>query len=168
MQKTKWYALYTRPRYEKKVETLLIEKGIETYLPLVKTLRVWSDRKKWVNMPLFSSYIFVHIYLEKKQFDVLNTPGAVKFVTFEGKAASIPEKQIDDIKWVLSTDVESEPIDQRIDPGEKVEIIKGPLKGLMAEMVQYNNKSKILIRMEQLGKSIEIKVHQNQVVKKKG
>ena len=77
----KWYALYTRPRAEKLVYQRLVEAGIETFLPLQKTYRMWSDRKKLVEKPLLSSYVFVKT--NKKSFQkVYKTNGVVKFISF--------------------------------------------------------------------------------------
>jgi len=152
-----WYALYTRPRFEKKAEKYIHERGINCYLPLVRTLRQWSDRKKWVELPLFSSYIFVQTDLSIQHI-ILNAPGVIRFVSFEGRPVIIPEKQIENIKWVLSSEVTSEPINENIPPGARVEIIKGPLRGLIAEMVEYKKKQKIILRLEQLEKSVEIQI----------
>ena len=84
---TKWYALYTRPRAEKLVYQRLIEEHIETFLPLQKTYRMWSDRKKLIEKPLLSSYIFVKT--NKKTFPkVYKVIGVVKFVSFEGSSSA--------------------------------------------------------------------------------
>ncbi len=157
MQDKKWLAVYTRPRYEKKTAKVFNDHNINNYLPLIKTLRQWSDRKKWVEVPLFSSYIFVHI-TNQEYIKVLQVPGVVRFVCFEGVAVEIPEKQIENIKWVLSTDVLAEPFEAHIPQGSHVEIIKGPLQGLKAEMINYNNKKIIIVRIDQLNKSFEIQI----------
>ncbi len=162
MSKRKWVAAYTRPRYEKKVDKALKEKDIPCYLPLIKTLRQWSDRKKWVEMPLFSSYIFVNA-LESDYLEVLKIPGVIRIVRFEGKVIEIPEKEIENIKWILSTDIQTEPFEEQIPTGSKVMITKGPLNGLMAEMVHYNNKNRIIIRIEQLERSLEIQIPRSHV-----
>jgi transcriptional antiterminator RfaH len=157
MQNKKWLAVYTRPRYEKKIAKVLTDYQITCYLPLIKTLRNWSDRKKWVEIPLFSSYIFVQV-TQKEYTSVLMIPGVVRFVSFEGNAVEIPESQIENIKWVLSSEITAEPIEKHIPEGSMVEIIKGPLSGLRAEMVNYNNKRTIIVRMGQLDKSFEIHI----------
>ena len=97
----KWYALYTKSRTEKKTGQELVSKGIETFLPLEKILKEWSDRKKWVEEPLFRSYIFVHIN-KAEHFKVLNASGIVRFITFEGKAVPIPDLQIEAIKQFIN------------------------------------------------------------------
>lgn len=157
MSHKKWYAIYTRPRFEKRIEKYLCAKNICCYLPLLSTFRQWSDRKKKVEMPLFSSYVFVKT--NKSEFlEVLKAPGVVRFVSFDGVPVEIPEYQIEKIKWILSSDIVSEVIVEEIAKGSIVEIIKGPLMGLKAEMANYKNKSRILVRLEQLDKLLEIDV----------
>lgn len=157
-----WYAAYTRPRYEKKAEKFMLERGITCYLPLIRTLRQWSDRKKWIDIPLFSSYIFVYTKASELHM-LLTVPGLIRFISFEGKPVVIPNEQIENIKWVLSTDIVSQPLPEKIPPGAFVEIIKGPLRGLRAELVQYKNRMKIVLRIDQLNKSIEIQIPESHV-----
>ena len=89
----KWLAVYTRPRWEKKVNQLLAEKGVERYCPLNKIRRKWSDRVKVVEEPLFKSYVFVKVNDEDRT-DVRMTPGVINFVYWQGKPAVIKEKEI--------------------------------------------------------------------------
>ena len=103
----KWFALYTKSRNEKKVHQALVDKGIECYLPLEKKLKIWSDRKKWVEEPFIRSYIFVYIEEENLQ-QALNTPGIVTVIRFGGKPASIREEHIKIIETVLSSEEEYE------------------------------------------------------------
>src|SRR4051812_43904118 len=95
-----WYAIYTKPRWEKKVAELLEEKQIENYCPLQKVEKKWSDRKKTILEPLFKSYVFVRI-TQKGQVPVLSTDGVVSFITFLGKPAMIRDEEIDIIKQFL-------------------------------------------------------------------
>ncbi len=157
MSEEKWHVLYTKPRYEKKINESLRKKGIESYLPVIKTLKQWSDRKKIVEIPLFSSYIFIKTN-EKLFYTILNIPGTVKFISFEGKAVEISEKEIAKIKWLLDAGIEVSTHNEVFKKGDKVEIIKGPLRGLIAEMVEQNNKHRIVVRLENIDKSIEIQV----------
>jgi len=157
MSDKKWLAIYTRPRYEKRINEILNTRGLECYLPIIKTLRQWSDRKKWVELPLFTSYVFVKID-EKNYYDVLNIPGTVKYVSFEGKAVEIPEKVIEEIKWLLSKEVEIVPHNDILKKGDKVEIVKGPLKGLFADLIEFNNKHRVILRLEGIARMIEIQI----------
>ncbi|NOX47511.1 MAG: UpxY family transcription antiterminator [Chlorobi bacterium] len=152
-----WYALYTKPRNEKKTFGSLSEVGIEAYLPLIKTLKQWSDRKKWVEEPLFRSYIFVHI--EKSEyFNVLNINGIVRYITFEGKAVAIPENQIQAIKQYVGKDFE--PLDdiKEFNVGDKVEVIKGSLMGLQGRLISIKNKQKVKIEIEAISQSVYLSV----------
>lgn len=162
--KTFWYAAYTKPRNEKKVYDRLVEKGIETFLPLQKKLKQWSDRKKWVEEPLFRSYIFVHIDI-KEYYNVLNTPGVVRYITFGGKASPIPEKQIDQVKQLLVQDLEIETLDETLEPGTLVEIKFGGLMGIEGELVQHCGKNKVIVRIEHVSHSLLVTLPKDYVAK---
>ncbi len=157
-----WFAIYTFPRAEKKIHAELIKNGINAYLPLLRTLKLWSDRKKWVEEPLFKSYIFVHISAHQ-YFEVLNTPGVVRYVTFEGKAVPIPEKQIEAIRYFLSeTDTLPEDMDMPgPSPGTIVEITRGPLKGLQGQIVDHLGHKRIRIEIEALGQFLNLTISQH-------
>ncbi|MEN9685553.1 MAG: hypothetical protein RLZZ28_1339, partial [Bacteroidota bacterium] len=96
----KWYALYTKPRWEKKIYSVLVRKGLESWCPLQKIERQWSDRKKIVEEPLFKSYVFVHIDAAEKT-KVLTTDGVLNFVYYLGKPAVIKTEEIELIKKYL-------------------------------------------------------------------
>src|SRR5688572_20945239 len=96
----KWFAVYTKPRWEKKVVKLLVEKGIENYCPLNKVRRQWSDRIKLVEEPLFKSYVFVRV-CEEDRTTVRMTDGVINFVYWNGKPAIIKDKEIQAIKLFL-------------------------------------------------------------------
>ncbi len=151
----KWYPVYTRSRAEKQAFELLQKKGIDVYLPLRKTLKQWSDRKKWVTEPLFQSYLFVRI-MQKQQTEVLMTKGIVRFLYHSGKIANMPDQQIDEIQLLLANDIELEVTAEHISPGEKIIIKAGPLIGLTGEMVSYKSQKQLIIRLENLGQSILI------------
>jgi transcription antitermination factor NusG len=153
----KWYALYTRSRAEKRMFSMLEKAGFDVYLPLRKVLKYWSDRKKWVEEPLFRSYIFVCI-TESEYYDVLNIPGAVRYVTFEGKAVEIPPQQIEAIKQFISAGEELPEIDLKLSPGDKVNIIAGPMKGMEGELVNIMGKKKVRIEINGLGRSVYIEL----------
>jgi len=154
----KWFALYTKSRSEKKVHQLLEEKGIHAYLPLEKKLKIWSDRKKWVEEPFIRSYIFVHVEEHELQ-KALNTPGVVTVIRFEGKPASVREEQIKMIESILSSEEEYELSTETFEPGEKVEVTRGSLKGLLGELVHHLNKYKVLIRIESINQNILVRLN---------
>lgn len=154
-----WYAVYTNPRSEKRAHAELISKGIDSYLPLQRTLRQWSDRKKWVEEPLFRSYLFVNIS-KSGYFDVLNTTGVVRYVTFEGKAVPIPPKQIEAIKYFLSGQetLQEESSISHLVPGSEVEIIRGPLRGLTGILVEFHGQKKVRVEIEALGQFLNLSI----------
>lgn len=100
-EEKKWYAIYTKPRWEKKIDASLIKKGFESWCPLKKIEKQWSDRKKIIEEPLFKSYVFVHIRPTEKS-DVLMTDGALNFVHYLKKPAIIRDEEIRIIKKYLA------------------------------------------------------------------
>lgn len=96
----KWYAVYTKPRWEKKTDQILIQKGIESWCPMQKVERKWTDRKKIIDIPIFRSYVFVRIN-EIGRVPVLETDGVINFVHYLGKPAVIRDEEIDLIKQYL-------------------------------------------------------------------
>lgn len=162
-----WYAIYTKSRAEKKVFDDLTKQGIEAFLPLQKKLRKWSDRKKWVEMPLMSGYCFVHI--SRKDYDpVLHNNNVVCYVTFEGKAAVIRDDQIDFLKRMLRLpDVEIEVSHEQFSPGQKVEVVAGLLIGMKGELVESRGKHRFIVRIEQLETTFSIEMPATDLVKVK-
>jgi transcriptional antiterminator RfaH len=153
----KWYPVYTSPRAEKKACEALINKGLEAYLPLHRQIKQWSDRKKWVEEPFIKSYLFVHINAHQ-QTEVLMTKGISRFIYFDGKIASMPQRQIDDLKLVLASSFELEITALDLQPGEKVMVKAGPLKGLKGEIISYRSQKQLALRLENLGYSIIINI----------
>jgi len=154
-QNYRWYPVYTRSRAEKKAHEELTRKGIYSYLPLKKTVKQWSDRKKIVEEALIKSYLFVYISA-KEYAEVLMTNGIARFIYFSSQIASIPEQQINDLKLLLATDADLEVFEYDIKPGERVLIKAGPFKGILAELVSIQNKQRIILRLQNIGYAIEI------------
>jgi transcriptional antiterminator RfaH len=153
----KWYALYTRPRAEKLVFQRLVEVGIETFLPLQKTYRMWSDRKKLVEKPLLSSYVFVKT--NNRNFPkVYKTNGVVKFVSFEGQPVSIPQNQIDNLRLLVDSNAEIVVSSERFDPGDNVVVINGSLIGLTGELIRIGSKNRVVVRIDRLDQNLILKI----------
>lgn len=154
----RWYAVYTKSRAEKAVHERFIEQGVETFLPLQKKLRKWSDRKKWVETPYINSYVFVKVS-EKEYYDILNTLGVVRYITFEGKAAPIPDWQIDAMKKLINAEHTFHFSSHRFRKGEKISIETGTLSGFTGEVVRDSDgKKKVLIRIDQIGYSLVVEM----------
>ncbi|HEX7585247.1 MAG TPA: UpxY family transcription antiterminator [Prolixibacteraceae bacterium] len=158
-----WYAVYVKSRAEKKAQTELQFKEIETFLPLQRKLRQWSDRKKWVEMPLISGYLFVRIC--RKEYDlVLQSNYVVSYVRFEGTAAVIPDNQIDYLKLMLKQDnLDIEIIHESFAPGQMIDVIAGPLIGLRGKLVRIKGKSKVAVELEQLGYSALVEIQADDI-----
>ena len=154
--KYNWYAMYTKPRWEKKVYDLLNDKGIDVFLPMITTTKVWSDRKKKVTEPLLKSYIFVKVS-EKEYYDAVNTDGAVSYIRFEGKAAPIPEWQIDIVKKIIEKNIAFNLSNEHFAPGEKIIIEYGDLSGQTGEIIRTKSgQKKLIVRIGELGYTLEI------------
>jgi len=159
-----WYAIYTRANSEKKLFDNLHEKNIECYLPMRKVLKFWSDRKKWVEEPLFKCYIFVKVSY-KEFFDALNTTGAVCYISFGGKAQSIPAIQIDNIKTFLSqSEHEITVSHERIQRGVSVEVLHGSFKGIKGEVINVLGQSRLLVRIDSMNCSIYANIAKEEVM----
>jgi transcriptional antiterminator RfaH len=143
-----WFALYTKPRNEKRVAENLAALGIEAYCPLVITIKQWSDRKKKVASPLIPSYVFVKIE-EANRKDVFQVAGVVQYVFWLGKPAIIKPSEIEALKTQLSAPVIKVDIETWI-PNTEVQIKEGPFKNQMAE-VDKISANKVTLILKSLG-----------------
>lgn len=160
--KQNWYAVYTKPRWEKKVYGLMIDKGFEAYCPLNKVKKKWSDRIKWVEEPLFKSYVFVKMAAEQ-QTKARLVSGVVNFVYWLGKPAIIKDRDIEIIRKFLNDyeDVRAEPLDLQKD--EKVKIRQGAFMDKEAKVLKVlNNKVRVVI--DSIGYSLVAVINKSNVV----
>jgi transcription antitermination factor NusG len=153
----RWQVLYTRPRHEKKMKEFLVIRGVQVYLPLYKTVKQWSDRKKKTEEALFKSYLFVKAD-ELNYFTILNAPGAVKFVHFGAELATISDKEVQMIEQILKYPDQVEVQDFKAVAGDKIKIASGPFKGVEGTLVSIRGKNRLIIQIEQLGKNIIVDI----------
>jgi len=159
-----WYAIYTRANSEKKLFENLCKKNIECYLPTRKVLKYFCDRKKWVEEPLFRGYVFVKVS-NREFFEVLNTTGAVCYISFGGRAQSIPEVQIKSVKAFLAqSECEITVSYDRIQKGESVEVLYGAFKGVLGEVVSILGQSRLLIRIDSMNCSLYANIAKEEVM----
>ena len=156
----KWYAIYTRSRHEFKVNHKLTDKQYETFLPVVKSLRRWKDRKKYIERPLFSGYLFLRCQMDDdKYLEILKTNGVVKILGSNQRELSpIPDEEIESIR-ILTENVATINYHPYVKEGESVEIVNGPLtgaKGILVHRELY--KSTVVVSVHLLGRSISVKV----------
>jgi transcription antitermination factor NusG len=159
-----WHAVYVKSRTEKKAQAELQFMEVETFLPLQRKLRQWSDRKKWVEMPLISGYLFVKA--SRKEYDqVLQSNYVVCYVRFEGKAAIIPDSQIEYLKLMLKQDnSDIEITKEKLQPGQMIEVVAGPFIGLKGKLQKIRGKNKVAIELEQLGYSALVEIQTEDII----
>lgn len=144
-----WYAVHTRPRWEKKVAGLLQDRGIDNYCPLNKVMRQWSDRKKAVLEPLFKGYVFVQVD-EKAKWDLLQVNGIVNYVHWLGRPARIRDTEIDTIRRFLHEFEDIEVTETSLQVNSTVQVKQGVLmnyKGIVLEL--QGNRARV--RIESMG-----------------
>ncbi len=141
----KWYVVYTRPRWEKKIASLLIEKGIENYCPLNKVTKQWSDRKKVVFEPLFKGYIFICIN-EIHKWNIKNIDGIINYIYWLGKPAVVRDNEINTIKKFLHEFEDVKVTELNVTTNDIVQIKQGIMmdyKGIVMEVLGSNARVKI-------------------------
>ena len=157
-QEKKWYALYVSSRQEKKVQDALLQKGIEAYTPVVKTMRQWSDRKKMVELPLITGYVFVkHADTEKEKVFTVN--GIVNYVTFEKKPAVVNEKELQVLKDIISFGYETSVTNYtNFTSGTDVKITQGDFKGLEGTIIKKDKNDFFAVALNSIQQHIIIKL----------
>jgi transcription antitermination factor NusG len=153
-----WYALYTMPRTEKKVEQRLSLKNIEIYLPLTETIRIWTDRKKKIKIPLIPGFVFIRCK-QKEISEALETEGVLNVVSYLKKPAKIHEYEINNLK-ILINEPQFIQLNEELDisKGDDVEVIRGPFIGLIGKCIRLNGKYRIIVEIKALDKKIEVSV----------
>ena len=143
-----WYALYTKPRNEKKVEEQLHKMGLEVFCPKVSVVKQWSDRKKRGSQPLIPSYVFIKIKEQERDL-VFSVSGVVRYLFFLGKPAIIKESEINAMKETLNHDFKEVGV-MDLEKGQKFTVEEGTFKGQEATFIEQKG-SKIILRLESLG-----------------
>jgi len=152
VKEKKWYVVYTKARWEKKVYDLLLKKGMEAYCPLNRTRKKWSDRFKWVDEPLFKSYVFVKVAEDEQQY-VRLINGVVNFVYWLGKPAVVKPEEIEIIRMFLLEYQEVEAVPLNLKENTRVKILRGIFmnKEAMVKKVSHN---KVQVIIESIGYSL--------------
>jgi transcription termination/antitermination protein NusG len=156
-----WYALRTRSRHEKSVRDRLHGNGFEPFLPLMKTLRQWSDRNVWTELPLFSGYCFARFALQAR-YDVLQIPGIIDIVGITGPQA-IPADEMDALKTVANSPRVCDPYTYLAE-GSWVEVVKGPLAGVRGQLVRKAGQHCIVIRVHLIQQAASVHIDVSEVV----
>jgi len=143
-----WYVVKTNPRAEKKVLERINSLGIEAYLPLIQTIRQWSDRKKKIEAPLISSTLFIQC-LETEIVKLYTIPGFQSILSYLKKPAVVREYEINNLRILLKEQKDYELAEsESIIKGDKVEVIRGPFQGLIATSIENNRTHKLVVEIE--------------------
>jgi transcription antitermination factor NusG len=153
----RWLVLYVRPRYEKKVHERCQQSGIVSYLPLREEFRKWSDRRKLVESPLFSGYLFLNVD-EKKRVSALEFDGAMKYVQFGGRFAVVSDETIESIKIALlkpgMVELENDPFQ----PGASILVTHGPFTGLRGRLIERRGRVRVIVSIDAIEKGLSVEV----------
>jgi transcription antitermination factor NusG len=150
-----WYALYTCSRHEKQIGAQLQQRGIDFLLPLYPSLRRWKDRRVTLQLPLFPSYVFVRTSLQHR-VEVLNIPGAVRFVAFNGRPAALPESELLTLRSGLEG-VRAQP-HPYLKIGRRVRVRSGPLAGTEGILLRRKDHFRLVISIDLIMRSIAVEV----------
>jgi transcription antitermination factor NusG len=155
-QSPRWFAAYTCPRHEKYVRRQLDERQIESFLPLYRRTRQWKDRRKQIEFALFPGYVFVRM-MEQARLRVLELPGVLRFVSFNGRLAALEEKEIESLRSGLENGVFAEP-HPYLRVGRKVRVIRGPVAGLEGVLVRKKDRVRVVVSLPTIMQSIVLEV----------
>jgi transcription termination/antitermination protein NusG len=151
-----WYALWTRSRHEQVVREQLERKQIEVFLPTITKWSRWKDRKKQIDWPLFPGYCFAR-FDAQDSLPVRKCTGVVNIVSFEGEPAPIPEYELDGIRRLLDTKLAFDPV-PLINEGSMVEVVHGPLKGVVGRLVQKKEKARLVLTVDLIGQAVSVEI----------
>jgi transcription termination/antitermination protein NusG len=150
-----WYALYTCPRQEKRVAEQIERRSISCFLPLYRSMRRWKDRRKELELVLFPGYVFVRMALENK-LRVLELPGAVRLVSFNGKPAAVPADEIETLQTRLSgAKIEPHPY---LRTGRRVRVRSGAMEGLEGIVVRRKDRCRVVFSIDLIMRSVAVEV----------
>jgi transcriptional antiterminator NusG len=151
-----WFALWTRSRHEQVVREQLDQKQIEVFLPTVTKWSRWKDRKKKIDWPLFPGYCFAR-FAARERLPVLKCVGVVSIISYEGEPAPIPDAEIEGIRRLVESDLAFDPCPM-IREGMMVEVIHGPLKGVVGRLVRKNDKARLVLSVNLIGQAVSVEV----------
>ena len=157
-----WYAAYTCSRHEKRIAQQLQDRGIEHFLPTYRSVRRWKDRKKELELALFPGYVFVRLELINR-LQVLQLPGVVRFVSFNGQPTPLPEDNIEALRNGLSNNVRAEhhPF---LSVGRRVKVVCGPLCGAQGILIRRRNNCRLIISIDAIMRSVAVEIDEADVM----
>ncbi len=157
-----WYALRVKSRCEKIVSEQLRQKGYEEFLPMYWSRRLWTDRVKMLEMPVFAGYLFCRFDLEKR-LAILRTPGVVHIVSKGKLPAPVDAEQLESIRVALASGQPIQPW-ARLEVGRKVRIELGPMRGVTGTLLRYKNATQLILGIDLMQRAVAVEVEENWVV----
>ncbi len=158
-----WYVLQSKPKNELKVYNQLLNKEIEVYLPLIETIRYWSDRKKKIQVPLFPGYLFVHGNTDERYKAINNTFGALRYVMYQKHHAVLSEDEISYIKISLQEPERVKIEDTNFVEGDFVEITHGIFRGLKGYIIQLRGNYKLMVSIVEMNTTFSVQLNNSEV-----
>lgn len=162
-QLPRWYAVRTRSRHERKVRDQLIERQIETFLPLWDRWSRWKDRMKKVEAPLFSGYCFARFVMSER-VRVLSAHGVAGLVGVAGRAEALPDGEIEAIRRLVASRFRYDP-HPLIEEGMEVEVVRGPLAGVRGRLLRKDRSSRLVIAVQLINQATSVEIHPGDVVR---
>ncbi len=158
-----WYVLRTRSRHEKVVRDQLVEREVQTFLPLYERWSRWKDRRKKIAFPLFSGYCFARFPLTER-LRVLNCVGVVELVGVSGFPEPVPDQEIEALERLTATTLQYDP-HPFLEEGMEVEVIRGPLAGVRGRLLRKDRVTRLVLAVTLIRQAAVIEIHPADVVK---
>ncbi len=157
----RWYVACTIARHEKRVADLLQSRGLPFSLPLYEAVHRWKDRRAIVQLPIFPGYVFVHVALSNR-LNVLTIPGVLRFVSFNGRPAPLPDWELESIHTALNARLRAEP-HPYLKVGQRVRIKAGPMMGTEGILIRKRNRYRLVLSVELIMRSVALDVDASEV-----
>jgi transcription termination/antitermination protein NusG len=159
-----WYALYVKSRHEYVTKNELVKKDVETFLPSVRKLRQWKDRKKWIDFPLFPGYRFIHISPRPESIvNVLKTRGAINLLSAApGQPTPVMQEEISSLQLMVGSGKEID-IYPHLKEGTKVRVKRGPLRGAEGTLEKRQDEYMFVVNIEMLGRSVGVRMYADDI-----
>jgi transcription antitermination factor NusG len=159
----KWFVIQTRPNFEKKVAHQIELKNIEIFLPLITTIRKWSDRKKKIQVPLFNGYLFVHATDTERVEAIKDTAGALRYIFYQKRPAIVTETEINNIKLSLKAPERFKIEHSNIKKGDTVIVKGGVFEGMQGVVTEFRGNYKLNVNISELSLSLSVVLHASEV-----
>jgi len=158
----RWYAVYTCANHEKRVAEQFAGRGVEHFLPQYESVRRWKDRRVHLQLPLFPGYLFVHM-VGQERFRVLQVPGVVRMVGFNGSPTPMPEEDLERVREFLGHGLRAEP-HPYLCAGRRARVVRGPLTGIEGIILRRKNRSRLVLSFDLIRRSMAIEIDETDLV----